>query len=66
MYKRQPYVLGAMDYARALGAPVIGLTCCPGSAIDAVSYTHLAVYKRQAEMHSPLLFQYSTRNQEIE
>ena len=31
---RTPYVLGAMDYARALGAPVIGLTCCPGSAID--------------------------------
>ena len=28
---RTPYVLGAMDYARALGAPVIGLTCCPGS-----------------------------------
>ena len=25
---RTPYVLGAMDYARALGAPVIGLTCC--------------------------------------
>lgn len=26
-----------MDYARALGAPVIGLTCCPGSAIDAAA-----------------------------
>ena len=34
---RTPYVLGAMDYARALGAPVIGLTCCPGSAIDAAA-----------------------------
>ncbi len=31
---RTPYVLGAMAYARSLGAPVIGLTCCPGSAID--------------------------------
>lgn len=31
---RTPYVLGAMAYARSLGAPVIGVTCCPGSAID--------------------------------
>lgn len=31
---RTPYVLGAMEYAHALGAPVIALTCCPGSQID--------------------------------
>lgn len=31
---RTPYVLGAMHYARSLGAGVIGVTCCPGSEID--------------------------------
>ena len=31
---RTPYVLGCMEYAKNLGAPVIGLTCCPGSPID--------------------------------
>ena len=31
---RTPYVLGAMDYAKKLGAAVIGVTCCPGSEID--------------------------------
>ena len=31
---RTPYVLGAMAYARSIGAAVIGLTCCPGSEID--------------------------------
>lgn len=31
---RTPYVLGAIDYARSVGAHVIGLTCCPGSDID--------------------------------
>ncbi len=31
---RTPYVLGAMEYAKQLGAHVIGVTCCPGSAID--------------------------------
>ena len=30
---RTPYVLGAMDYARSLGAPIIGVTCCPGSPV---------------------------------
>lgn len=30
---RTPYVLGAMAYARSLGARVIGVTCCPGSAV---------------------------------
>lgn len=31
---RTPYVLGAMAYAKDLGAAVIGVTCCPGSQID--------------------------------
>ena len=31
---RTPYVLGAMDYARALGAPVIALTSNPGSELS--------------------------------
>lgn len=30
---RTPYVLGAVAYARSLGAAVIGVTCCPGSQI---------------------------------
>lgn len=30
---RTPYVLGAIDYARRLGALTIGLTCVPGSPI---------------------------------
>lgn len=31
---RTPYVLGAMEYAKSLGAVVIGVTCVPGSPID--------------------------------
>ena len=31
---RTPYVLGAMQYARSLGAGVVGVTCCPGSEVD--------------------------------
>ena len=31
---RTPYVLGAMDHARALGAPVIALTCCDNSELS--------------------------------
>ena len=31
---RTPYVLGAMSYARELGAAVIAVTCCPGSEVD--------------------------------
>ena len=31
---RTPYVLGCMEYARNLGAPVIAVTCCPGSLLD--------------------------------
>ncbi len=31
---RTPYVLGGMRYAKSIGAAVIAVTCCPGSAID--------------------------------
>lgn len=31
---RTPYVLGAMDYARSLGAPVLALTCCRDSELS--------------------------------
>ena len=31
---RTPYVIGAMDYARSLGAPVIALTCCHDSKMS--------------------------------
>ena len=31
---RTPYVLGAMEYAKKLGAATISVTCCPGSALD--------------------------------
>lgn len=34
---RTPYVLGAMRYAKSLGASVVGVTCCPGSEIDAAA-----------------------------
>lgn len=30
---RTPYVLGAMAYARSVGARVVGVTCCPGSPV---------------------------------
>lgn len=30
---RTPYVLGAMAYARSVGAHVIAVTCCPGSPV---------------------------------
>ena len=31
---RTPYVLGAMDYAREVGAPVMALTCCRNSEMS--------------------------------
>jgi len=34
---RTPYVLGAMEYAKSLGACVIAVTCCPGSEIDTMA-----------------------------
>lgn len=39
---RTPYVLGAMEYARSIGAAVIGLTCCPGSEIDRIADVGIA------------------------
>lgn len=39
---RTPYVLGAMAHAHALGAPVIAVTCCPGSEIDAAADVGIA------------------------
>lgn len=34
---RTPYVLGAMEYAKGLGAVVISITCCKGSSIDTLA-----------------------------
>ena len=31
---RTPYVIGAMDYARSVGAPVMALTCCSNSEMS--------------------------------
>ena len=31
---RTPYVIGAMEYARSLGAPTISLSCCENSAVS--------------------------------
>lgn len=31
---RTPYVLGCMEYAKALGASTVAVTCCPGSELD--------------------------------
>ncbi len=31
---RTPYVIGAMDYARTIGAPVMALTCCSNSELS--------------------------------
>lgn len=31
---RTPYVIGGLDYARALGAPTISVACNPGSAVS--------------------------------
>lgn len=34
---RTPYVLGAMAYAKTVGAKVLAVTCCPGSAVDSAA-----------------------------
>ena len=41
---RTPYVLGAMQYARACGAFVIGVTCSPDSPIDRAADIGIAPY----------------------
>jgi len=39
---RTPYVIGALDYARALGATTVGLTCNPDSAIARLAEISIA------------------------
>lgn len=39
---RTPYVLGAMEYAKNLGAAVISVTCAPGSAMDCLAEIGIA------------------------
>lgn len=39
---RTPYVIGALEYARALGAPTVAVTCCPGSVIDSLADVGIA------------------------
>lgn len=34
---RTPYVLGAMAYAKLVGAHVLSITCCPGSPVEAAA-----------------------------
>lgn len=39
---RTPYVLGAISYAKSVGAKVVSLTCCPGSSIDTAADISIA------------------------
>lgn len=39
---RTPYVIGAMKYAREIGAPTISVSCCPGSAITELADVSIA------------------------
>jgi N-acetylmuramic acid 6-phosphate etherase len=41
---RTPYVMGAMQYAKKQGAPVIAVTCSPGSKIDKAADIGIAPY----------------------
>ncbi len=41
---RTPYVLGAMAYAKSIGAAVISVTCCPQSEMDIKADIGIAVY----------------------
>ncbi len=41
---RTPYVLGAMEYAKSIGAAVISVTCCPQSEMDIKAGIGIAVY----------------------
>ncbi len=34
---RTPYVIGAINYAKSLGAPVIGISCSPGCPVEQLS-----------------------------
>ncbi len=39
---RTPYVIGAMKYAKSLGATILGVTCCKGSEIDRLADVGIA------------------------
>lgn len=40
---RTPYVLGAVEYARSLGARTVAVSCCPGSQLDRAADIGIAV-----------------------
>lgn len=40
---RTPYVLGAVEYARSLGARTVAVSCCPGSQLDQAADIGIAV-----------------------
>jgi N-acetylmuramic acid 6-phosphate etherase len=39
---RTPYVIGAMTYAKSIGAPVVSVTCCPGSQMGRIADIDIA------------------------
>ncbi len=39
---RTPYVIGALKYAKSLGADTVAVTCCPGSEIDTLADVGIA------------------------
>ena len=39
---RTPYVLGAVQYAREVGAPTVSVSCCPGSEITKLTDVSIA------------------------
>jgi N-acetylmuramic acid 6-phosphate etherase len=39
---RTPYVIGAMNYAKSIGAAVISVTCCPGSKMGEIADIDIA------------------------
>ncbi len=39
---RTPYVIGALDYARSVGAPTVSLSCCSNSAIGKAADIQIA------------------------
>lgn len=39
---RTPYVIGAVNYAKEIGAKTISLTCCPGSQLNSITDVAIA------------------------
>lgn len=39
---RTPYVIGAIEYAKSIGAKTISVTCCPGSQINLITDVSIA------------------------